>query len=895
MPHQRPVVVCPDLNPPASFAGDFATARPAVLEQLRGWRDHCAQLIRTAHRQGASGRQTVVALTAMTDSLTGFLAGFCRRDLPPDEDSALIALGGYGRGEMNPYSDIDLMFFSPGPASASLQELSQRMLYLLWDLGYDVSPCVRSRQDCLQLAEQDLTVATAMLDSRFLAGNAAVHDLYRKQVHAVLLNRNSQEFIRAKLAESEQRRRRFGSSVYLLEPNIKEGEGGLRDLHTAWWVCQVKYKLDSLRGLVIKGVISEEEHQQFFSLLEALWRIRNELHYLSPRKNDQLHFDKQEQLAAFFGYQDCRTALAVEQFMQHYYETASRVEHLASSLIARAQSTTQSEHRLLGYLKRRNIDENFFALRGEIYPCHDDLFVREPALMMQAFFLAQRHELALSLKLKTLIRENQFRINDRLRRSRAMAGTFLEILRGKKQVYEILAQMHHLLFLNHFIPEFRRIYCRVQHDAYHIYTVDTHTLFAVREITRLWQGVYRDKKPLLTRLAQETEKPQLLILAVLLHDIGKGQGSQHSEKGARMIPTIARRLGLGREDSLRLEFLVRHHLQMAYISQRRDLHDDNLIAQFAATMQMSENLNMLYLLTFADIKAVGPDVWTEWKGFLLQELYEKTYTVLEKGNFVREERSEKIRNRKRKVFELLAEEFDPRLVRDCLRNCSTRYLMAHRSAKIAQHLRVVLQRGDSPLAMQVAFRPERSYTEVIIVTLDVPGLFTIIAGVMSANGINILGAQIYTQKNGTAVDVLQVGSSDGLIYDDPRKWQKVEADLLWFLQGRGRVEEAVQKRRSSVQLSCKKMVPRVPPRVDIDNSISAEHTVIDISTRDEVGLLYSINHCLNQLGLYVGVAKITTKGERAGDTFYVQDIFGSKITQQEKLDELRRALLECLQ
>jgi len=545
------------------------------------------------------------------------------------------------------------------------------------------------------------------------------------------------------------------------------------------------------------------------------------------------------------------------------------------------------------YMQRRNLDRFFFVLRGELYAFRDDLFETDPTLIMRTFWLCQRHGVKLSLSLKGMIRENQHRINDKMRRSTKMAGVFLDILRYKRDVYQILEQMHHTLFLNYFIPEFKHIYCRVQHDAYHIYTVDTHTLFAVKEICRLWEGEYQESKPLLTRLAQDIDKPELLILAVLLHDIGKGQGGQHADKGAKMVPTIARRLRLTKESSQRLQFIVAHHLEMSYISQRRDINDENQIKQFAHTIQGSENLNILYLLTFADIKAVGPLSWTEWKGFLLQQLYEKTYARLERSNFEQESSSEKIRNRKRAVVSELKDEFSEKRVRECLRFFSTRHLMSHYSSELAEQIRVILARGTKPLSMQVSFNAELKLSEVIIVTLDVPGLFTTIAGVMAGHGINILEAQIYTLRNGMAVDILQVDSpSHGLCCDED--WDEIEHDLVKYLQNRNGLSDFVKQRRKSMQFAELKATPDVPPLVSVTNDVSHDYTVVDITTKDKVGLLYSISYTLNRLGLYIGVAKITTQGKQAGDTFYVQDISEQKLTQEDKLAELKQALLEQL-
>ncbi|MDD2557850.1 MAG: [protein-PII] uridylyltransferase [Desulfuromonas sp.] len=883
---------------------DFSTLRAQFLACAQGYQQWHADKIRSRHRKGASGANIVTRLTALTDAMVIKVFEFacCGMRAYP---CAMIALGGYGRGEMNPYSDVDLMFYIADSRRDALGELSERILYLLWDLSYSVGHCMRTNAECLEIAAIDLSAYTAMLDARFICGAPSMYDEFSNTVLKPLLYRNTRTFFKAKLEENALRLQRYGSSVYILEPNIKEGEGGLRDLHMALCICKVTYKVNNLRGLLIKGVISERRYTEFIHSLDYLWRIRNELHYLSGRKNEQLHFDKQEKIADFLGYRADKSGLAVEQFMQDYYAAASRVEHIASSMIAAAEESLRPQLSYTRHLQRRNIDHFFFVLRGELYTFRSDLFEVDPTQIMRAFWLCQRHEVKLSLTLKGMIRENQARINDSMRRSSKMAGVFLDILRYKKHVYETLEQMHHLLFLNYFIPEFKRIYCRVQHDAYHIYTVDTHTLFAVKEITRLWQGEYEESKPLLTRLARDIDKPELLILAVLLHDIGKGQGGRHSEKGAKLVPTIARRLRLSKEGSQRLQFIVAHHLEMAHISQRRDINDENQIKQFADTMQMSENLNILYLLTFADIKAVGPNAWTEWKGFLLQELYQKTYAQLERGNFEQESRSEKIRDRKRAVVKMLQDEYPEKRVREALRFFSTRHVMAHYSEELADQIRVILDRGNKPLSMQVRFDPELNFSEVIIVTLDVPGLFTTIAGVMAGNGINILEAQIYTLSNGMAVDILQVDSGSHSPYgkdcleDDQGgrddDWDAIERDLLKYLQGRDDLSALVKQRREALRFSELKVTPGVPPLVSINNEVSADYTVIDITAKDKVGLLYAINSTLNRLGLYIGVAKITTQGKQAGDTFYVQDIFGEKLLHEEKLSELHQALMEQLQ
>jgi [protein-PII] uridylyltransferase len=879
-------------------AGDepFDQFRGGLLETAKRFLAHHREQCQALHKQGASGAEVVACVTTMTDALIQNLF----RCLVADVDfgrnpcSAIIALGGYGRRELNPLSDVDLMFFCGDLNRDQAEKIAERMLYLLWDLGLDVGYSVRTARDCLNLASQDITIRTALLDARLIAGDEDLYAEFERQVFQQVIGRSTQVFLREKYEEHQTRVTKFGSTVYVLEPNIKEGEGGLRDLHTALWMARVKYKAAGLRDLVKKSVLSEREMEEFQAALSYLWRIRNELHYLSKRKNDQLHFDQQEAIAQFLGYRDKRNAQAVEQFMQDYYAQAIRTEHLSTSLINRSWQPSEVSSRIFGYLSRRPAGQDFFIYQGELKTARKGLFEERPEALMEAFLTAKRQGVHLSTDLKGQIRDHLHLVNDAFRRSRTISEMFMEILRTPGGIYDILEDMHHLRFLNRYIPEFQRIYCKVQHDAYHVYTVDTHTLFAIGEIEKLWLGAYAEQKPLLTQLANDIEKRGLLVLSIMFHDIGKGEGKDHSNKGADMIPKISRRLNLNREDSQRLEFLVRHHLDMAHISQRRDLHDDRLIRDFSQTMGMTENLKMLYLLTFADIKAVGPDVWTEWKGFLLQELYEKTYEALERGNFMRDIRSERVRNRKRKVVAELADEFGEKAVKDHLRTMGMRYLLSHRSWEIAAHVRVELQRGEKTLALEVNHDLEREYTSLTISTLDVPGLFSMITGVLAANGVNILGAQIYTRNNGAALDLLHVNQPRGGIIDNPAKWTRVRDELSAVIEGRVQLADLIKRRSKSTYLTEKKL-PRYPNRVEFDNEISAEHTVIDIFAHDKVGLLYYVSRTLADLGLYIHVAKISTKVDQVTDTFYVQDIFGQKVRDEAKLEEVRRRLLEALE
>ena len=881
-----------------SHKGDgksFEEKRGAYFAAAREFLEHFREEAKRGHREGEDGISVVQSITAMTDALVVRLFGALSDDLQMHKTGqlALVAVGGYGRRELNPYSDLDLMFLYSGKESKVVEEAANRLLYFLWDLRLDVGYSVRTLSDCVEMAGGDLTVKTALLDARLLTGSQHLFGDLKKLMLTQVLSKRSDSFISAKLDELKKRREKYGSSVYILEPNIKEGEGCLRDLHTAMWVAKIKYKVDEPRELVMKGVLSEDELGLYYSSLNYLWRIRNELHYLAGRKNDQLTFDAQTSIARFFGYEDRGKTLAVEQFMQDFYLHANRVEHFSSLLITKCIQRDDGKRKILGYFTRRPVGDGCYVVKGELVVPDESVIAKEPVRLMRIFEHAQKQGVTLALGTKRLVRDKLDLVNDKFRRSKEAGTSFINILQSEKGLAETLQQMHHLGFLNRFIPEFERIYCKVQHDAYHIYTVDTHTLFAVEEIVKLWRGDHADTLPLLTQLAREVDKRWLLILAVMLHDVGKGGGGGHAEVGAELSKTIARRLGLTREDTERLQFLVRHHLLLAHIAQRRDLHDERMIIQFARQMEKSENLKMLYLLTYADIKAVGPEVWTEWKALLLQELYEKAFRVLERGDFKLEASGDRVRRVKKTIFELLADDYPGQLVKDELQALSTRHLLSYSSDVIADHVRTLLRLPKDQLVVQLAHEVDKGYTNCTVCTYDVPGLFSMITGVVAANGMNILGAQIHTNTNEKVLDILQVGSPQGFVITEESRWTRFQNDLRQVLEGKVKVSALVAKRHRPSILS-EKAKPTVPARVEIDNEVSSDYTVIDIYAHDKIGLLYGITSTLTRLGLYIGVSKISTKVDQVADVFYVKDIFGAKVMNPVKLEEIRKELLAAV-
>lgn len=873
----------------AGMAG-FNEKRPLYFSGSKAFLMYYRDAIRKSHEAGASGTEVCHLLSDMMDELNNKLFRAIIFDLAGGdgmlEHISLVAVGGYGRGELNPFSDIDIMFLHDGTIPvATVEDIAQKLLYFLWDMRLDVGYSVRMISDCVEMASADGTVKTALMDSRYCSGSRQLFDSLIKVIYNQILPKSSDKFIKEKMSDMNSRREKYGSTVYLLEPNLKEGEGGLRDLQTALWIARIKYKFADPRELIMKGIMVDEELELYNAALDYLWRIRNELHYYSGRKNDQLTFDAQVHLAGFMGYQNRDQVLAVEDFMRDYYRHANRVEHFASSLVSRCIWRDEGAMKVLGYFVRRPVGDGCFVLKGELVIPDESVLEDNPVMLMHIFELAQKHAVSLHIRVKGLIRRNLHLIDDAFRINREVNSSFINILKAPKNVTETLRTMHHLEFLNRFIPELEHIYCKVQHDMYHIYTVDTHTIFAIEETERMLNGEQSEKLPLPTALAKQIGKRELLILSVLFHDIGKGEGGGHAEKGAAMIPDIAGRLGLSGEDSERLEFLVRHHLLFAHISQRRDLNDERMIAQFAHQMGSSENLKMLYLLTVADVRAVGSDVWNSWKASLFQELYEKAFNVLERGEFQQEASSERVKVVVAKVAAMLADDLPSADVQQELGVMPVRLLLSNPVPLIAEQTRLLLGLANSDILMRITHQQSSGYSDFTICTFDMPGLFSRITGVMAANGINILGAQINTSRNGKVLDILQVNSPQGILITDEQRWQKIQDDMRKVLHGEANVAELVEKRHRPSLLTSRP-TPRFATQVEIDNEVSEEYTVLDILTHDKVGLLYLITSTLTDLGLYIGVSKISTKVDQVADVFYVRDIFGQKIHNKERLAEI---------
>jgi [protein-PII] uridylyltransferase len=858
------------------------------------------ELLLERHREGAGGLEVVSAYSTMMDHLIRHLFGqvsddFIRRYPSENQRCAVVAQGGYGRGELNPYSDIDLLFLYSWKVSPYVEAVTERLLYTLWDAGLQVGHATRTVKESIALSASDMKVKTALLDARYLCGNYDLYQEFEKAVESRLIKKRVNRFVQEKLTENRLRHESYGGSVYLLEPDVKDGEGGLRDIHTARWIGRVKAGAKELDSLALKAIVSADDVAKLKTSQDFLLRVRNELHFSTGKHQDQLTFEEQEKVSHALGFEGEGTLKAVEIFMRNYYLHASQISRLTSLIIHRI--TEGSRPLFRGhYSFARTVREGVRISQGQLSITKPIILKSEPGNLIEVFADMQQQRCELSQETRELLREYTGLIDDRFRRSAAANIPFFKILKWKERVYETLLEMHRCGILGAFIPEFGRLLCMVLHDAYHIYTVDQHSLKLIQEIEKLKAGEYKDGSPLLTQLARDADKIELLYLGLMFHDIGKGFGGGHSEIGAGLARPIARRMRLNADDGALVEFLVRHHLLMTHIAFRRDLEDEKTIFDFAKTMGNVNNLKMLYLLTFADVKAVGPDVWNPWKASLLGELYVKTLNLLEeveKGEFQREDVRAVLRRIQGRLRRELAKNHPVDRVDEFMEAMPERYFLSTPENDVPAHFELMEKFTGKGAVTAVEHFPERDCSSVVVCTQDRHGLFASITGTFTALNLDILSARIFTSSDGRILDVFRVshrGQSELVMAE--QKWAKFRSTLDQVLEGRSDVARLVQNSQRSTFLQ--RHVPKVTTVIQVDNEASDNFTILEVFTEDRIGVLFTIAYALHQLGLSIHVAKIATNVDQVADIFYVTDETGKKIEDLAWLEEIRLSLHENL-
>lgn len=863
----------------------FGDARHAIRRQLE--------------EKVITGQATARALSHLQDLTIQVIYDFATKHFyyaqnpTNSERLSVVATGGYGRGELAPHSDIDLLFVHPYKETAWGESVVEFILYMLWDLGLKVGHATRSLNDCVRLAKQDITIRTALLEARYLWGDQKLYDDLRKRFWAEVATGSGQDFVEAKLAERDQRHVRQGESRYLVEPNIKEGKGGLRDLQTLYWIGKYLYHVEDTADLVQHGVFTKEEHKTFQKADAFLWDVRVHLHYLVNRAEERLSFDVQADLAAQLGFTDDNPRRAVEHFMRAYFLVAKDVGDLTRIFCAALEEQNRKQKpsiaRLMpGFLKPRTSADDFFVENGRLN-AKIGIFKRDPVNLIRIFHIADSKSVDISPDaLRTITRSLDF-ITEAVRQDPEANKLFLEILCSRRDPETALRRLNEAGVFGRFVPEFGRVVALMQFNMYHHYTVDEHLIRVVGNVAEIEHGKLGKEHPLATDLVKRIRSREVLYVSALLHDIAKGLPGDHSDVGAAIAESLCPRLGMSPADTSVVAWLVRHHLVMSDTAQKRDITDPKTVRDFVAQVQTPEVLRLLLVLTVADIRGVGPGVWNGWKGQLLRELYYEAEGVMSGGDAT-PARQARIEQAKTELSERIKDL--PAAIRErALSRHYDAYWLAFDAEAHERHVRLMTDADASGKLLSLYANSDqfRAVTEIILFTPDHPGLFSKLAGAISVSGGTIVDAKAFTTSDGFALDVFTVQDAEGFAFDTTRI-ERLRETIVKTLTGVMIPERVLATHKPKKRTAAF----RVEPRVNFDNDASATATVLEVEGLDRPGLLYDVTAAIFESGLSISSAMISTYGERAIDVFYVRDGFGHKVRHENRIKAIEARLLRVL-
>ncbi len=853
------------------------------------------------HRETASGQKVIEKNSDLIDRVVRRLFALAEEGLRADGGQlesglCVVAVGGYARREMSICSDVDLLIVYEGELTPYVTAISERLQYWMWDAGLTVGCATRTAGDTVSLGWEDNTVRTAVLSARFLCGDGEFFHSFSDTIRRELLP-DLEEFVDAQFRARHERYLRYGESAFLLQPNLKEGVGGLRDYHTAFWVARAAQPMTrDMEDFLHFGLLTEAEMREYRAALDFVWRVRNQLHLDTGRCSDQMSFELQEQVAEALGYgsiSDGGAELSVEGFMRDYYRHVRAIENYSDLVMEQCRARVRKN---ADEPEAREVEHGFRLVGDHLEIRHFQDLREHPVRLLEVFSVAQKYDVPLSRMARRMVRQNLDLIDDAYRRDPECSAAFLAILSGENRVMRSLVTMNEEGVMAAYVPEWDHIVCRWQHVIYHTYTVDIHSIFLVEELRRLGKEEYEFQVPDLTELMHSVIDTGVLFLGCLFHDIGKGLGGDHSHKGIPRTEQFLDRLGLEPERRERVIFLVKYHLLMSHLAQRRDLSDSRLILDFARVCGDRKNLRNLYLLTFADVRASSRDAWTSWKGQLLRELFERTAELLEVGADNPEKAMELIEarvevRRDGARGELRARGMDDTLISEYFDAMPRRYFISHTPRQIARHAEVVVEYGVDNV-MSTANREMRGdFTEFIICTRDVQGLYSKVAGVFTACRINILGSHVYTAKSGFALEIYRLKTPTGGREERELAWSELRELLESVIKGERDVAEILSQRggfRRRTQLPSRKS-----PTVIVSNEESEFYTIADVTTDDRTGLLYDLTDAIAHHGLDIYISKAATILDQVTDTFYLKDARGKKVSDPQVIVELQADLMEA--
>jgi [protein-PII] uridylyltransferase len=854
------------------------------------------------------GRRCAERLCIMLDEMVCMLFAFAARHLYPSQNPseaermAVVATGGYGRGLLAPGSDIDLLFVLPYKQTAWGESIAEAILYCLWDMGLKVGHATRSINECIRQAKADMTIRTSILEARFLFGDQALFDELVARFDKDVAQGTAAEFVTAKLAEREERHRRAGQSRYLVEPNVKDGKGGLRDLHTLFWIAKYVYRVREPAELIDRGVFDRHEFLLFRRCEDFLWAVRCHMHFLAGRPEERLSFDIQREIAVRLGYTEHPGLRDVERFMKHYFLIAKDVGDLTAILCAELEDREAKAMPVLGRVMakfrpraRRTLAESddFVVDNNRIRVADRGAFKRDPVNLIRIFHLAQKHNLAFHPDAMRLATRSLNLIDRKLREDPEANRLFVEILTSQNAAEIVLRRMNEAGVLGHFVRAFGRIVAMMQFNMYHHYTVDEHLLRCIGVLSDIEAG-RTDDTALATEL-MKTIQPQhrtLLHVALFLHDIAKGRVEDHSIAGARVARRFCPRLGFSAAETDTVAWLVEQHLVMSSVAQSRDLSDRRTIENFAAVVQSMERMKLLTILTTADIKAVGPGVWNGWKAQLLRTLYYETEPVLT-GGFSEVNRAQRVAMAQEEFKSALTGWPAARIDAYIARHYPAYWLKVDLPHQVA-HAHFVQASDDAgtTLATKFGFDAIRGVTELTVYAPDHPWLLSIIAGACAMAGANIVDAQIFTTTDGRALDTIALTREFDHDEDEARRAARVADAIEKALRGDLKLPDMVAQRalpKGRIKAFA------VEPDVTINNQWSNRYTMVEVTGLDRPGLLFELTATLSRLNLNIASAHVATFGERVVDVFYITDLFGAKIDSATRQAAIKRALLHLFE
>jgi [protein-PII] uridylyltransferase len=827
-------------------------------------------------QQGISGYALV---RKHSDFIDHHLAGNFKKSVPAKDGFALVALGGYGRQELYPFSDIDLMLLYDPAHKDELNSLVEAIFYPLWDTGLEVGHAVRTPEECMADAAEDFFFRVAMLDARLIAGSVSLFSQLTEMYKDAYIEGKRQEFLDDMLEQRVMRENQYGRHTYLLEPHIKESCGGFRDIQSMVWTAHVIFGLKDLAALHEAGLLSREELNRFEQAQDYLIRIRNRLHYVSGRKNDQLFFEHQEEMAQAFGFTNEKDMLAVEHFMREVYGHMQTISVITGLFFEHVEEVLGGED---GPEAARILEPGIEVRHNKIHLSNTELIRSRPKLFMRLFYQSARKAKPLHFRTRKIITANLHLVDDKLRYSRRNAKLFLAIL-AASQPFRVLEEMLDTGFLTTYIPELAKVESLAQHDVYHVFTVDRHLLQTIGELEKLKEEEAEEE----ASIYRVVSSPHILFLAGMLHDVGKGFGHGHADRGADLAHQIGERIGLEADELETLDFLVRNHLFLSHTAQRRDLEDEELVMRCARRVNTEENLAMLYLLTIADARATGPTVWNDWKAALLLELYLKLALLLARkdlseqeqtrgaelgAQWIREKVSALLPDADKMNFDLFSED----------------YLLSFPPEVIVQH--VTLAKKLAKQEFLFCHEESRDSWSILVMTKDRPGLLARIFGVLALQNLNVLAAKIFTWADGTAVDTIEVSSAIEETYDG-HDWEAMESELHLAIYQRLGLEHRLSRKLAPMRSRPQGVQQRLAAKVTIDNKASELYSVIEVFSEDRIGILYDITKTLSDFGISIYRARIGTKADQIVDVFYVLDHDGKKIEDPAFKNELQQGLL----